>query len=395
MSPNYSLVALAFFFLGGCSQTATVSVPVRIGSTPAIMTTADLRTITERPLPYRNRKIVCTEPPPDVAKALSTAFSGSASGSAAGGAGGSGAVSDATAESLAELTGRVPGLIALRDTLFRACEGYANGMIGDDVYGLITSRYGELLVTLMLAEAMQARPTAATLQGIVLGASIANQTPGNTPNKSGQGGTPLPDSGAPAKKQPAASLDHAAGTLVVDVSQEANGDLATARRSHDGRIQLTSLTPMLAQIAVSGPVNPPADAGAKVPAEAAAKPPAAAAAKPPAGAGAKPVAGDTPNPSSSDAAAILQQMQQNFLSIGLVQPIIVACINEWDATRAAYRETGSTYPPSTNPLLNQQFCARAIDEAMKLQGLQAWVNAQATLKKAGATIALPLSLLSR
>jgi hypothetical protein len=50
------------------------------------------------------------------------------------------------------LAGRSTALLGLRDGLFRACEAYANGVIGADAYALVLSRYGQLMTTLFLGQ---------------------------------------------------------------------------------------------------------------------------------------------------------------------------------------------------------------------------------------------------
>jgi hypothetical protein len=46
------------------------------------------------------------------------------------------------------MLGRTAGVVALRDGLYKACEAYANGVIGKDAYALVLSQYGNLLVAL-------------------------------------------------------------------------------------------------------------------------------------------------------------------------------------------------------------------------------------------------------
>jgi hypothetical protein len=178
-------------------------------SFPAAFTTADARIITERRSSVTGQDIVCTEPSPDVAKAISTAF-------ALGGQGGNGsasgglATSAGSAEAVAELAGRSTALLGLRDGLFRACEAYANGAIGADMYALIISHYGQLMTTLFLGQditgivqptavaqspAISASATAAP--GSSSGSPTASVTvPAETPPASLTGIAPTPASGA-------------------------------------------------------------------------------------------------------------------------------------------------------------------------------------------------------
>jgi hypothetical protein len=96
-------------------------------------------------------KVLCAEPSPDVANALSTTLSLAAKGGS-GGATGEGSLGYGTSEAILAMAGRTASVVALRDGLFRACEAYANGIIGRNAYGLILSQYGDVLVTLMLGE---------------------------------------------------------------------------------------------------------------------------------------------------------------------------------------------------------------------------------------------------
>ncbi|MGI4944028.1 MAG: hypothetical protein ACRYHQ_26305 [Janthinobacterium lividum] len=60
----------------------------------------------------------------------------------------------ASAEAAAELAGRSTALLGLRDGLYRTCEAYANGALGDLAYALVLSRYGQLMATLFLGQDM-------------------------------------------------------------------------------------------------------------------------------------------------------------------------------------------------------------------------------------------------
>lgn len=132
-------------------------------------TTADVRTVISRnrfgddPQNNQNKKIICSEPSPDIAMAIAMVsklsanrsqdvsttvkeFSGSAK-----------ETMGVTAEhnltqTLTQLVGRSVAVQALRDGTFRACEAYANGAIDKDEYSLILSQYGDVLSTLILAE---------------------------------------------------------------------------------------------------------------------------------------------------------------------------------------------------------------------------------------------------
>src|SRR5439155_9657855 len=123
-----------------------------LGSNPVVFTTADIRLITQRRHPIAGNEILCAEPSPDVAKALSAALQLSGQINQASGASGGGAFSGAAAEAFGELAGRSTALLGLRDGLASTCQAYANGSIGDAAYALELSRYGQLMTTLFLGQ---------------------------------------------------------------------------------------------------------------------------------------------------------------------------------------------------------------------------------------------------
>lgn len=202
---TYAALALAALFLtGGCSileDEVNRGFAQRETLTSATFTTADVRVITQRNRPFPNgyvSSISCTEPSPDVAKALSAAtqLSGSIANKGSVAAGG------ATAEAVAELAGRSTALLGLRDGLYRACEAYANGVIGADAYALVLSRYGQLMTTLFLGQDVTgAAGTAsgATVQSLPVTVNLPGAASANV---SGAGVDPAP---APAPANPAAS----------------------------------------------------------------------------------------------------------------------------------------------------------------------------------------------
>lgn len=148
---QYVVLGCAALVLAGCSfleDDVERGFAQSWSLTPATFTTADVRMITQR---ARTGQIICTEPSPDVAKALSTAaqLTGSGGNGTATGSLGAGG---ASAEAALALAGRSTALLGLRDGLYRACEAYANGVIGADAYALVLSRYGQLMTTLFLGQ---------------------------------------------------------------------------------------------------------------------------------------------------------------------------------------------------------------------------------------------------
>jgi hypothetical protein len=187
----------AALLLGGCSilEDDVARGYAQSGSlTPATFTTADVRMITQRNRQGSPNPIICTEPSPDVAKALSTAAQLSGSGGN-GTATGSLSAGGASAEVALALAGRSTALLGLRDGLFRACEAYANGVIGADAYALVLSRYGQLMTTLFLGQDV----TGAA--GTTAGASVQSPPMSMTPSPATTGpviAAPAPSPPAPA-----------------------------------------------------------------------------------------------------------------------------------------------------------------------------------------------------
>lgn len=132
------------------------------GSTTGVgvVTDAKQRVVIHKYLPERGsdkKKVVCAEPSPDVAQALSTALNLSAQASLAGVKG----VDDVSvgaqlgysmSESIIQLGERLAVIQLLRDKMYRACEAYANGAIPSASYTLILARLDKTMTTLLSAE---------------------------------------------------------------------------------------------------------------------------------------------------------------------------------------------------------------------------------------------------
>lgn len=97
-------------------------------------------------------RIICAEPSPDVAQALSTALTATASAQVKGQGGGSASFGKSATESVAQLGERLGTIQLLRDGLYRACEAYANGAISDITYAVLLSRYDDTMVSMLTAE---------------------------------------------------------------------------------------------------------------------------------------------------------------------------------------------------------------------------------------------------
>ncbi len=97
-------------------------------------------------------RIVCAEPSPDVAKALSEGISAAVQAEVSGQRSGELQGSRSLAESVAQLGERLGTIQLLRDGFYRACEAYANGAISDTTYAMIVSGTDDAMVTLMASE---------------------------------------------------------------------------------------------------------------------------------------------------------------------------------------------------------------------------------------------------
>lgn len=199
--------------------------------TSATFTTADIRVITQRNRPVGNGyggPVSCTEPTPDVAKALSAAAQLTASVNNKGNA----AASGASAEAVAALAGRSTALLGLRDGLYRACEAYANGVIGADAYALVLSRYGQLMTTLFLGQDVTG--AAGTEAGpAVQSPSVTVNVPGGTGVTAG----PVPLAAAAPPPPPSQAVPPATIPSVAPVAlARMNEDYLNLSYSLDGLI---------------------------------------------------------------------------------------------------------------------------------------------------------------
>lgn len=101
-------------------------------------------------------RIICAEPSPDVAQAISAAFTAAAKvdiESAQGvNAGGSASVGSSYVSSIAKLGERLATVQLLRDKMYRACEAYQNGAISDTSYTLMLARFDKTMASMLASE---------------------------------------------------------------------------------------------------------------------------------------------------------------------------------------------------------------------------------------------------
>ncbi len=143
----------------------------------------------ERGTPPDTHRIICAEPSPDTLATI--AASGGLSGGVSGIPAVPGSVDLATsfsnAEQAAFIGARNSTIQLLRDGLYRACEAYMNGALGDFGYGLVLVNYGKVMVSLITAEGLARPPLAppvviGSVQGTV---TTSAEGTGSTPAATG------------------------------------------------------------------------------------------------------------------------------------------------------------------------------------------------------------------
>ncbi|RDJ98269.1 hypothetical protein [Cupriavidus lacunae] len=162
---RFCLPFASLFLLVGCAGGPTIS-HQSLGATETLATTADARLVYARQTKPSvdgqviPDQIVCAEPSPDIAKAISSALSAAvqAEAKALPSLGEAGDVSLAAnlarsrSEAIAQLGKRLGTIQLLRNGLFSACEAYANGAISRTSYAFLLSRFGDVMVTLLAIE---------------------------------------------------------------------------------------------------------------------------------------------------------------------------------------------------------------------------------------------------
>ena len=307
------LICLLVWCLSGCgvlaNQAAAGHDDRRLQAGVTTYTTAEVRTITRRaPLRTGQPEVVCTEPTPDVAMALSTAFQASAKGNSST-AGGEVGVSQSTAEALAELGGRSTALLALRDGLFRTCEAYANGSIGSAAYALVLSRYGQLMTTLFLAE---------DIRGSVRDGQAAVKSPAVSPPSASPPSTSPGDTPAPAH------TDNSGTSQGTPTPTGSSGD-------DGGSYIKVATTPAGGGAGHAATPDSGGGKGGTKPGTTPNPNPSAPTPTPPTG---QPAQVTQAPAASATAAAALTRMNEDYfaLDIDLLPQLLVACINEFDPT---------------------------------------------------------------
>jgi hypothetical protein len=343
---NWKCTAAVSFMLAACSwNSGTQLKSSQIAETPIIATSADLRVIMARPKPPAlsgsaqqpastadawadPNYNVCTEPSPDVAKALSDALTANANATASGlsqlasGASASLGAGFAITQnaSLSEIGRRIATTQLLRDGVFRLCEAYANGAISRYEYALVLSRYGDTMITLLAIEALSgisSAQAAAVASSVAVAPSIASDA---QPNKQQQGADKGGGKGGAqqgASSPVAASAAHAAAVLpAASAFMQRIGFDATAG------MKRVAVAEAPAADAHAPPAPAPLPKGKKdaknvKPNPQAAKPAAASAASAP--------DANPPKAQTDPVADAVVQLQKNYLDSSKFAPLIALC----------------------------------------------------------------------
>jgi hypothetical protein len=149
------------------------------------------------------QRIVCAEPSPDTMSAIAAA---------ARAAGGNGEVqanlSYAVSQSAASIGIRTPTIQLLRDGLYRACEGYLNGVLDKTAYEIILRNYDRIMVALLAIDAAGGFPHPPPVT--ISGGSVQVSDAQNAPAPGGGATAPKP-SGAGAGSTTGVPASPAAG----------------------------------------------------------------------------------------------------------------------------------------------------------------------------------------
>jgi hypothetical protein len=177
-------LAIGSVALGGCNSVIFEPFDADKGS---LSMDARQRTIlsVERGEPPGSHRIVCAEPSPDALAtiAASAGVSGGISGIIPQLPGSADlAASFASGEQAAMIGARNSTIQLLRDGLYRACEAYMNGALGDFGYGLVLVNYGRVMVSLLTADGL-AHP--GLVKPVVIGSTPGNTTTSSKGSKSG------------------------------------------------------------------------------------------------------------------------------------------------------------------------------------------------------------------
>ena len=154
--------------------------------------------VTKQGGPEHNQFLVCAEPSPDAISAIAAAV-----GAQGGNAEAQGGINAAMSEAAAAIGIRTPTIQLLRDGLYRACEGYLNGVLDRESYQIILRNYDRVMVALLALDAAAGSPRAQNI-------SISG---GDVQVQGGAGkGASATNGGSPGGEAPAITIKAQAGS---------------------------------------------------------------------------------------------------------------------------------------------------------------------------------------
>jgi hypothetical protein len=205
-NPFWLIIIVAAAALDACSS-ANIRDASLGQDVQAKVMTADYRMVMSKDLAHGDKgKIVCAEPSPDIARAVSEAIAQNAAVTAHS-LGASEAFHFQTAQTIAQLGKRFATIQLLRDVLYNQCLAYANGQLSESAYAMKQSRFDALAVTLLGVE-MLSGDTGSILQTVSspsLAASSSSTGTINAPVKGSSAPTQPPDDMKPAEPTPTCS----------------------------------------------------------------------------------------------------------------------------------------------------------------------------------------------
>jgi hypothetical protein len=284
-------------------------------------TTADARIITLRRHPVLGNPVLCVEPAPDVADALSSTSALSADGGNTT-VKGSLTISGSATDAVSELAGRSTALLGLRDGLFQACEAYANGIIGQNAYALILSHYGQLMTTLFLGQDLSTAAKSTT------GGDSAAAKPAASPTAT-----------TTTKTENTAATETVAKTLVTK-----SGTAPTMRPI--GITGWTGAQPLPLGNTIGSDSKLVRKVDTSAPAKTTAKNTQTQA------------AGSSSPAAGSTVALAITRMNEDYINIGPASALWVVCINEDDRTRLHTRLDQTAFASETNGANGESWMSR-------------------------------------
>jgi hypothetical protein len=294
------LATMAVVCVGGCENWNSIYRETQLDSGTTLVTDAKQRAIINL-RDYRhgrgpNHRIVCSEPSPDVAQAVSVALQAGASVSR-GDTKVDANLALAMASQVAQLGERLAAIQLLRDKMYRACEAYANGATSQGGYISMLARIDKTMTTMLSVE-MAAGAFGRNLASLSSNASVG---PGAAPEQVAAARQKLADA-----------------TKELDDSTKAYNDVKDGKDDDARTKAATALTGAAAKTSSAANALVSLEKGMALSA---------------AGSSAQP--GAISRPGTSDPAAIAA-IHKTYIDDDGIEGIVDACVTELASARYAY-----------------------------------------------------------